>query len=522
MADMTGRTIGNYQLIQYLARGDSSVVYKGFQPELNRYVAVKILSPSLARNQSAVDEFLKAGETMSQLDQSGVLPVYDHGEQDGVYYIVARFIDGGALSTRLAFYNTPQEILGIFKPVSEALDYVHGRGVVHGNLKPSNILIDDGNQPLLADFGFGQRMVMGSMSADVHMSPEQAQGGDFDGRADVYALGVMLYEMVVGEEPPIGSLPSPRIKRPDLPEALEKVILKAMAQYPEQRYQSAGEFYRALSSALKPHPVAAPVVRAPKPATPPEPVSYPAPEPSASQDRSWLIFLLGGLVILAIICAAGAFFILFLNREDKTSAILTAEAATPSVTALADAPVRSGPGEEFEVVGVLPTGQTAQANAVTADGQWWGIIFAGAPSDQGWVSAALVTVQNGENVPVVEPPTLPTSTANLIPPSPTFTLIPPTATFTLPPPTPTPLPPTPEQPIATVPQPLTPEQPIATVPQPLTPEQPIAPIQPIAPTPTPDQGGGGSGICGLAGLPAVLLVVGIVGQTNRRRRKNNK
>lgn len=482
MANMLGKTIGKYQLIEFLARGDSSVVYKGFHPEMNRYVAVKILSPSAARSQPAVDEFLKAGEIMAQLDHPNVLPVYDHGELEGVYYIASRFVEGGPLSNRIQFYNTPQNILNLFGPVTRALDYVHEREIVHGNLKPPNILISRGDRPLLADFGFWQRMVQTDTPGDAYMSPEQAQGGAFDGRADIYALGAILYEILIGEEPPIGSLPSPRLKRPELPESLEKVILKAMAQYPEQRFQTAGAFYQALSAVLKPKPVAPPVTTAKKPApsTPPKTVVYPAPEPTISQNRNWLMFAAGGLVVLALICIVGAFFILVV-REDTTSTALTAEAAIPRVTALVDTPVRAGPGDGFQQIAVLALGQTAEANAMTADGQWYGIVWQGAENNQGWVSSSMVTAENIQNLPVVQPPTLPTEIPTEIPPTP----IPPTPTF----------PPEAVQPIAPTPT--------------------AEAVQPIAPTPTIPGSGGGT-VCGLAVLPAVLLLVGLVLPARRR------
>jgi len=482
MANMLGKTIGKYQLIEFLARGDSSVVYKGFHPEMNRYVAVKILSPSAARSQPAVDEFLKAGTTMSQLDHPNVLPVYDYGEQEDVYYIASRFVEGGPLSDRLQDYATPPNILQLFGLVAKALDYVHEREIVHGNLKPPNILISRGDRPLLADFGFWQRTIQTDTPGDAYTSPEQVQGRAFDGRADVYALGAILYEILIGEEPPLGSLPSPRLKRPELLESLEKIILKAMAQYPEQRFQTAGAFYRAISDVLKPKPAAPPVtkVQKPVPSTPPETVVYSVPEPTVSQERNWLLFAAGGLVVLAIICLVGAFFVLVV-RDDGTSTVPTAGPTTPKVTALVDVPVLSGPGDGFEQIAILTLGQTAEANATTADSQWYGIVWLGADNNQGWVASTLVAAENIQDLPVVQPPTLPTEMPTEIPPTP----IPPTSTF----------PPEAVQPI----------EPTATV----------EAVQPIAPTPTIPGSGGGT-VCGLAGLPAVLLLVGLVLPARRR------
>jgi serine/threonine protein kinase len=308
MTDLTGKTIGQYQLIEVIHRGQNTI-YKGFQPSMNRYVAVKVLNPSLAADPAFVEEFRQEMGRIAALEHPNILSIYDYGQQDELLYIVTRYVDHGSLRNRLPPAYTPHQAQGIIKPIAAALDYLHSQGIVDGNLKPTNILIASDGQPLLADLGYAQGIDVGERE-QVYLSPEQAQGAFADERTDVYALGALLYEMLVGEAPPLGAVPSPRGKRPDLPIEVEKIILKAMAQYPEQRFQTAGELSRALDAALapksgpQPQPSPAPPPQAQPSAAPPPP---PAPEPRRSP--SWLVFLLGGLAFLCVVaCVLGLLF----------------------------------------------------------------------------------------------------------------------------------------------------------------------------------------------------------------------
>jgi serine/threonine protein kinase len=236
------------------------------------------------------------------LEHPNILPIYDFGQQDDLLYIVTRYEDGGTLKDRLPPPFSPEQARRMITPIAGALDYLHNQGVVDGNLKPSNVLIDQQGAPLVTDLGYAQGIDVGEREA-VYLSPEQAQGAFADERTDVYALGVLLYQMLIGEPPAPGVAPSPRLKQPDLPVEVEKVILKAMAQYPEQRFQTPAEFSRALDLALAP--------QAPprQPGAQPEPVPPPAsPPPSAPPPRrgpSWLVVLLVGLVVLCLLAVCG-------------------------------------------------------------------------------------------------------------------------------------------------------------------------------------------------------------------------
>jgi serine/threonine protein kinase len=292
--DLQGKTIGQYQLVELIHQGQNTV-YRGFQPSMNRQVAVKVLNPSLASDPGFVQGFNQDMQRIAGLTHPNLLPIYDYGQQDGQLYIVSRYVETGTLKDRLPPAFSLQQAQAMIKPIAQALAYLHNQGVAHGNLKPSNILIDPQGQPLLTDLGYSQGIDTEGRES-VYLSPEQAQGISADQRTDVYALGVLLYQMLIGEPPAPGVVPSPRSKRPDLPPEVEAVILKAMAQYPDQRYQTPAQFSAALASALAPK--AAPVAQpAYQPAPPPQ---QQAPE-SKGGTPSWLVFLLGGLAILCLL-----------------------------------------------------------------------------------------------------------------------------------------------------------------------------------------------------------------------------
>jgi serine/threonine protein kinase len=297
--DLLGKTIGEYQLIELIHQGQNTI-YKGFQPSMNRYVAVKILKPSLAADPAFVQGFNEDMGRIAGLEHPNILPIYDYGQQDGLLYIVTRYVETGNLKDRLPPAFSLQGAQAMINPVAAALDYLHGHGLVDGNVKPSNILISEQGQPLLADLGYSQGIDV-SERESVYLSPEQAQGAFADQRTDVYALGVLLYEMLIGEPPAPGAAPSPRLKQPDIPAEVEKVILKAMAQYPEQRFQTPGELSRALNMALTPG--AAPAAR-PEPSAAPPPQA-PPPAQAPRRGPGWVVILLGGLVVLCLlaVCA---------------------------------------------------------------------------------------------------------------------------------------------------------------------------------------------------------------------------
>jgi serine/threonine protein kinase len=253
-------------------------VYRAYQPDLDRYVAVKVLHPHLLGDDDFVARFQREARAVAVLEHPHIVRVYDFDAAGGVAFLVMENLGGRSLKTLLRELDCQgalmdlQEVERIVGALADALDHAHRQGLVHRDVKPSNVILTDDDRPVLTDFGIA-RMLEGStaitesggtLGTPAYMSPEQCKGETGDARSDIYALGVLLYQLCTGRVPfdadtpyavilkHISSpLPSPRSLRPDLPEAVERVILKAMAKEPDDRYQTAGEMGRALHEALQ-------------------------------------------------------------------------------------------------------------------------------------------------------------------------------------------------------------------------------------------------------------------------------
>jgi len=331
MSENLGKTIGEYQLIEFVGETDNAIVYKGFQPSMNRYVAVKVLKPGAARDPAAVQQYLQQSGLAAQLTHPNILPVYDSGQQGDVVYQVSQLAEAGTLRDRLSEFYNPQQALVLVSGLVEGLEYIHSQGYVHGNLKPSNIFMDATRRPLLADFGVPQ--VTGATPSP-YMAPEQTRGGIVDRRADVYALGVLLFEMLVGEAPPAGMVVSPRAKRPDLPEAVERVILRAVAQNPDQRFQSVREFQGALNTAVQ-QPAPAPI---PTPVPPPSGVSQSV-HVEQQKGTNWLAIIFG-VILVGIICLGAVYFVPRLLGEATETPPAVGQPTQPPVEVTVVIPTR--------------------------------------------------------------------------------------------------------------------------------------------------------------------------------------
>lgn len=323
MMDPLGQTIGSYQIIEVIDRGGDTDIYKGYQPAMNRYVAVKMLGAWLTENPTIVQQFQRDVTQMAQLAHRNILPIYDAGQFEQNPYMVTQFVETGPLSDHMMRFHAVDRAETLVTGIASALDYIHGQGITHGALKPTNIFLDDQLQPLLADVGFSPRP---GVTITPYMSPEQRQGAAIDSRTDIYALGAILYEMVIGTPPATDSVPTPRVYRPDLPTEVEKVILKAMAWNPDQRFQTAGELSSALARATASPQIesTAPpvvVVEASVPAQPqtvvvtetsPSETTVAAGEANVSEKPSgssdiWIYIIVAIAIVLAII----ALFLLF-------------------------------------------------------------------------------------------------------------------------------------------------------------------------------------------------------------------
>lgn len=322
MSDLIGKTLGQHQIIELTQDTGSTLVYKGFQANMNRYVTVKVLK---SQDTVKMQDFSRQTELLAQFQHPNILPVYDSGQAQGIAYRVLRFAENGVLQNHLMKYYELNTAVGLISGIVAGLEKIHAQGFVHGNLQPGNIYLDETGQPLLTDFGLPKAP---TDPITPFMSPEQVQGGIVDKRTDVYALGVLLYALVTGETPPSGVVVSPRAKRPDLPESVEKVIFKAMAQNPDARFQSARELQSALSTALQP------VV----------PVQAYASQPQTYQTApyrrktNWAAIILGVLLVAVLIGGAGFVFGWWGNQASEP---VTGVPVEPPV----EAPPTMAPGE---------------------------------------------------------------------------------------------------------------------------------------------------------------------------------
>ena len=331
MSNLVGKTLGEYQLTEIIDQSGETFVFKGFQPSKNRYVAIKVLKPDVAQNSAIAQRFLQQAQLAEKMSHPNLLPVYSSGQEQGAYYRTSAFLEHGSLDNNLSRFYNPREALGLFNQIIKALDYIHRQGYVHGNLKPANIFLDAGNSPLLADFGLAQPL---GAESSPYLSPEQLQGGVVDSRTDIYALGVVLFEVLTGAPPPLGMIVSLHSKRPGLPEAVEKVIFKAMAQNPDARYQSVDEFRNAFDYALRP-----PARRQPAPVQTPRqtyatPASVPLPPP-AKKDTNWAAIILS-IMLIAVLCVGAWFLVGIIKNGDNTPVaptdVPTAPTAPPEPT----------------------------------------------------------------------------------------------------------------------------------------------------------------------------------------------
>jgi len=269
----SGTTFAGYEVEGVVGAGGAGILYRARQLRLDRPVALKLVEPEVARDPVVRERLRREARMVASLDHPNVVPLYEAGEEDGSVYIVTRWVEGtelgtliedqGPLSVERAARTTAQ--------IAAALEVAHEQGLVHRDVKPSNVILTAEDHVYLTDFGLAKRAetAPGLTGADRmlgtvdYVAPEQIEGGDPDARSDVYSLGCVLYEVLAGE-PPFAShkggmakmwaqvnadAPPLHDRRPDVPPALEAVASEAMAKQPEQRPSAAG-FRRSVLAAV--------------------------------------------------------------------------------------------------------------------------------------------------------------------------------------------------------------------------------------------------------------------------------
>ncbi len=251
-------TIGKYQIRGELGRGGMATVYEAWDPTFDRKVALKVLPDELLHDGTFRQRFEREAKTIAALEHPAIVPVYEYGEADNKVFLAMRYMGGGSLADKLRAGRLPAAAIArIYERVAPALDLAHGKGVTHRDLKPGNILFDDNGEPYVSDFGIAKLAMStntelthgGVIGTPSYMSPEQARGERLDGRSDIYAMGVMLFQMLAGSLPYLSETPTglmmkhildpiPRLESvaPGLPGAWQAVIDRAMAKNPADRY----------------------------------------------------------------------------------------------------------------------------------------------------------------------------------------------------------------------------------------------------------------------------------------------
>ncbi|HUX77970.1 MAG TPA: protein kinase [Anaerolineae bacterium] len=359
---LVGKTLGKYRVVEHSGSGGMAEVYKAYHPGLDCYVAIKVLHSFLATEEDFLTRFQREARVVATFRHPNIVQVYDFDcdVESDCYYMVMEFIDGSSLKTRLEEMGREDQVIPldeairIILAVATALEYAHQHGMVHRDIKPANIMFTEDGQVILTDFGIARMVNTVTLTASgamvgtpAYMAPEQGSRTG-DERADIYSLGVVLYQLATGTLPfeadtPLGiilkhinaPLTPPTAIDPDLPPSIEAVIMRALVKDPDHRYQTAREFATDLEKCLAGEPVE-PVplelVAAPPPsgamtALPGHSTTpYPQAIAAARPKRGWIAVLAGVLAVILLLSAA----LLTTEAPGRLLAALLSQAATPT------------------------------------------------------------------------------------------------------------------------------------------------------------------------------------------------
>ncbi len=446
--DLTGHTLGQYELRELLGRGGMGAVYRAYQRTLKRAVAVKVLPAALAADADFVARFTREAETAASLEHPHIIPVYDYGVEGGTSYIVMRLLSGGTLADRMAQREASGaplpslgEIARLLSQLAGAFDYAHQQGVIHRDIKPSNIMFDTHGNAFLVDFGIAKLLEHTSaltatgavLGTPLYMAPEQWRAERPVPATDQYALGVTIYQLLTGQVPfqaptPYGLMHKhlhetptpPHVLRPHLPAALAASLERALSKSPGERFPSVTAFAQTFERAAagetgqdtqfltrplegKPPVLVSTPSPLPPPAPPPSAAFAPpaAPEPGRPPGRGRALLVWGAVIVLLVALAAAGVIFLGGGGEEK------APSATPSLTQVAAAPTESPTSAGGLTILSTDTPTVPPASATPAE----------SPTSAGGLTIL------GTDTPTV-PPATTTVTATLAMPSATATVAP--------------------------------------------------------------------------------------------------
>ena len=497
---VVGRTFGKYRIVEQIGRGGMAEVYKAYQPGLDRYVAIKVMHAFLADDKDFLARFQREAKLVASMRHSNIVQVHDFDVEGGHSYMVMEFIDGETLKNRLQKLEEKDQWISIDEgvrivlAVGSALKYAHRLGMVHRDVKPANVMVDKQGNVILTDFGIAKIFAGGAQTqltatgamvgTPSYMSPEQGMGQAGDERSDIYSLGVMLYQFVSGRLPfeadtPLAvvikhindPLPMPRAINPEVPEPVERVILKAMAKNPDDRYQHVGDMLNDLKRAMgmsldetptdtlraralpagatavatgsvTPFPMAARAAASAKapPVAGPTVVSPQAPAKPAPKAGPNLLLIGAGIaavvliavIVVALIAASGGKGAAGVSATQTAQAIAAAQQTPTVATTTAPPPplsptpasfigtikvsnvrLRQSPSESAADFGLLPQGTKLTVRQRTADNAWLRVETF--DNIAGWVSVKEVDLGKATlaEIPQSILLTVPTPTPNL-------------------------------------------------------------------------------------------------------------
>lgn len=386
--DLTGNNVGNYKIIEKLGSGGMATVYKAHELSLNRMVAFKVLSSRLSEDAEYIKRFQREAQAAAKLNHPNIVQIYAIGEEKGIHYFAMEYIKGKSLADIAKEKNIlpPAEAVAIMKPVAEALGEAHKAGLVHRDVKPSNIMIDASGRPKVTDFGIAyvseaktkltqEGSIIGTPE---YLSPEQCEGKTVDARSDIFSLGVTLYEILSGKTPYQADTPVSTLMKiikgnflplnevnPNVPDSVVKVVEKMMETDPQKRYANTGELIDALTQVEQSltQPAVPSAGQEPPDRTIPEPVTASIESHYAEKKkRDILPAIAVAAIILLLLGGAFAAKVFYFDKkaeESNTAPAVETTAADPSTAQTTDSTETSDPAQ--------PTEQSGTDTAGTAD-----------------------------------------------------------------------------------------------------------------------------------------------------------